>query len=57
MNKEFMTLAFLFLATLSTSVLAGTPPPGTPEIDTGSALLGLGLLAGIIGLVTELRRK
>lgn len=58
MHKISYTAFLLFLSTLSTLAFAGPPPlASTPEIDAGSALLGIGLLAGIVGLFIEYRRK
>lgn len=48
----------LFLSLFLTSFLANAGQfPSAPEIGLGSAVLGFGLLAGLVALIAEKRRK
>lgn len=51
------TSYLLFILLMTTSSFANAQVISTPEIDTGSAAIGLGLLAGVTAWLTERRRK
>lgn len=55
MKILIQTIVFLSLAFLSLRTYA--PPIVTPEIGTDNAALGIGLLTGLISLISERRRK
>jgi len=55
MKKLIQASLFLSLALSSLAANAGITP--VPEIGVGSAGLGLGLLAGLVALLVEKRRK
>jgi len=60
MNMIKNLSAIAALTFISVSNVFATPTtgrPGVPEMDAGIAVLGLGLLAGVLGLVSEYRRK
>ncbi|GAB6142103.1 hypothetical protein JCM14076_28320 [Methylosoma difficile] len=48
---------FIFLVSLMLMGLNSAHASPVPEIDAGSAFLGLGLMAGLLGLLSEYRRK
>jgi hypothetical protein len=56
-NKLGFMAAFALISI--NNAFAGVTPPAanTPEMDGSIAVLGLGLLAGVLGLVAEYRRK
>jgi len=42
---------------MAAQVSASAPPASVPEIDGGSAILATALVAGIVGLIREVKRK
>lgn len=50
-------LILIVCAFTSAFAHAAVIPTATPEIDTGSAAIGLGLVAGVAALLAERRRK
>lgn len=57
-NQLGFTLSLL-LVSISNAFATplGATVPNAPEIDANIAVLGLGLLAGVMSLVSEYRRK
>lgn len=55
--KAINQLGFMLSLALISVSDAFAQVTNVPEIDAGSAVLGLGLLAGLLSLVSEYRRK
>ena len=55
MNKMTITLVTVWSLLVSSSAHAVVPI--VPEIDGANSLLGLGLVAGIVALIREHRRR
>jgi len=56
---KLQTLYFTMIASclMAAQVSASAPPASVPEIDGGSAILATALVAGIVGLIREVKRK
>lgn len=60
MKKTSQIFALVALTSFSLFAQAGDAGlgvPGVPEIDGSLAVIGLGLLSGVIAIVAERRRK
>lgn len=54
LTKLTLSLSILLLSIQNTFANGSF---NTPEIDTSSAALGLGLMAGLVALISEFRQK
>ncbi|KJV05353.1 hypothetical protein [Methylocucumis oryzae] len=57
MIKNLSAVAALTFISVSNVFATTYTPRPVPEMDASIAVLGLGLLAGVLGLVSEYRRK
>ena len=56
---KLQTLYFTMITSclMAAQASASAPPTNVPEIDGGSAILATALVAGIVGLVREVKSK
>jgi len=55
---KLQTLYFTMIAScLMAAQASASGPSNVPEIDGGSAILATALVAGIVGLIREVKRK